>query len=182
MAGNLRQKINNFLASHSGKNRVNKKLDDLLTNGGTVESGETVYPIDEVANKFSSVLKNEISNSGLSADAESSIISGINIDVKKVGIASFCITVRISPNDSSRPSLWPDGYPSGVYDIVGLLNEGAVTRDAVYGVWSSHPEYGKIPSRTIIPGAHFIDSAISTFETLYSKKYHVKSISKEIGK
>lgn len=182
MAGNLRQKINNFLASPSGKNRVNKKLDDLLTNGGTLESGETVHSVDEVANKFANVLKNEISNSGLSPDAESSIIGGINIDVRKMRIASFHITVQINPSDSSRSSLWSDGYPSGVYDIAGLLNEGAITRDAVYGIWNSHPEYGRIPSRTIIPGAHFIDSAISTFETLYSKEYHVKSISKEIGK
>lgn len=75
----------------------------------------------------------------------------------------------IFTGDPARPSMVPELYPEGAYDIVNLLNDGYLAKHSVHGSWHGKDIY----SRAVFPGAHFIEDAIRSFKDKYRKNGNV---------
>lgn len=123
--------------------------------------------------KFIEVLRHEIETSGLSPDAIEAISNISASSPYSLGNGKSMITIYFG-GDLSRPSLQEPKY--GVVDnIVLLLNNGVDhIMSSIYGHWDSHGV--DTWSRTVIPGAHFIEQAISTFKGNYAYDYGVVDI------
>lgn len=67
--------------------------------------------------------------------------------------------VNFKPKEIGRPSLYPEKYKNGAYDIVALMNHGYHARDHVYGMWHDQ----RIRSLRDREGAHFIQKAVDRF-------------------
>ena len=77
--------------------------------------------------------------------------------------------------DMSRPSLDESKYGS-INDIVALFNNGVDhTMRPVHGLWHGKETW----SRTVTPGTHFIEQAVSDFMGNYASEYNVINISVE---
>lgn len=63
----------------------------------------------------------------------------------------------------SRPSLEPDRFPEGAYNIVALLNKGYHAKGAVYGEWHGMETWSK-ENR---PAEEYIQDAVRQFHALY---------------
>ena len=73
----------------------------------------------------------------------------------------------------SRPSLVPGKY-GGISNLAALLNNGVDHEmNRVHGIWHGQETW----SRTVIPGAHFVDDAVSSFMGSYASEYNVIDIS-----
>lgn len=161
-------KANTFLGSSSGMKKRNVCAQAILS--GNKNFGNLKHTPEEAASKFIEVLKNSIDTSGLSPNAISAIS---NIDYGDVTIHGATGTVKIQfVGDMSRPSLVPNVY-DGIDDIVALFNNGVDHKmRGVHGTWHGNETW----SRTVIPGTHFIEQAVSTFMGLYATEYGVISI------
>lgn len=161
-------KANTFLGSSSGMKKRNVCAQEILS--GKKNSGNFKHTPEEAASKFIEVLKNSIDTSGLSPNAISAIS---NIDYGDVTIHGTTGTVKIQfVGDMSRPSLAPNVF-DGIDDIVALFNNGVDHKmRGVHGTWHGKETW----SRTVIPGTHFIEQAVSTFMGLYAAEYGVISI------
>lgn len=125
---------------------------------------------DEAAQAFIKQLEDSIRGSGLSADAISSLL-GIGLSYEIIGDnGKGLVNVVVQwSGDTFRASLAPETF-GGISDIVELLNDGASIGGRVYGMWPGHYETW---NKTTFEAAHFIESAISSFD---KAKYHVVSI------
>lgn len=150
---------------------------DLIISAGlpgrkAASGGGTLHAPDEVANKFIEVLKQTISSSGLSENAINAISEFYHTEPVGVGNGQYAMRVCFG-GDLSRASLGPEKYPEGINDLAELLNDGVDhTMRQVWGTWHGE-HYG---SRTVIPGAHFMEEAINTFMSSYAKEYGVVDI------
>lgn len=92
-------------------------------------------------------------------------------------------------DDLSRRSLYEEGYPDGVKNIVWLLNYGYHARDYVYGYWDNHRESYEqgvdlrstdtdawIRSMKDREGLHFLEHGIDLFMHEYGTKHKVKVV------
>lgn len=138
---------------------------------GTIKlkSGSTVHTPEEVATKFMQVLRGSIESSGLSANAQSAISDFECTSPIDMGNGTYLIKVYFD-GDLSRPSLYPEKY-GGLNDLAEMLNDGMHAKNHVYGMW--HGEY--IRSRTVFPGTHFMEQAVSDFMGNYGTEYGVIS-------
>lgn len=140
--------------------------------GGAGVGGGSFHPPDDVVNKFIDVLKQTISSSGLSQNAITAISNFEHSAPSGIGGGKYTIRVYFS-GDLSRESLSPQKYPEGIKDLAELLNDGVDhTMKQVWGTWHGE-HYG---SRTVIPGAHFMEEAVNTFMSSYAKEYGVIDI------
>lgn len=144
-------------------------VDAAVLNGGG-GNGSIPTP-EEAAEKFIEVLKNSISSSGLSQnviDAISNLESSAPINL---GNNRYTININFA-GDMSRQSLIPDEYDD-IDNLAALYNRGVDhIMHAVKGDWHGKETY----SRTIIPGAHFVQEAIEQFKNDYGQIYHVVDV------
>lgn len=149
-----------------------KVVRNAVLNGGTLTAA---YTPQEAADKFIEVLHSSIESSGLTAEAMNAI-SDIEASAP-VEIAPNVYSIDINfAGDMSRQSLAPE-YPKfkdGISNIAKLLNHGVDKQmNPVYGIWPGH---GHTMSKTIIKGAHFVESAVNQFMADYGQTYHVVDI------
>ena len=166
-------KARSYINSKSGQARINSTLKEAMIKGRT-PSGKIVHTPEEAASKFIEVLRNSISSAGLSAGAIEAISDISHGSAHKIKDNTYIIDVYFA-GDMSRPSLDEARYGS-ITDIADLFNNGVDhTMKPVYGFW-----HGKeIWSRTVIPGTHFIEQAVSDFMSNYASEYNVINISTE---
>ncbi len=125
---------------------------------------------EETADKFAYVLRTAMNDSGLSANAINSI-GDIDYSVHQISDTVYEIRVYFS-GDLTRPSLQPEKY-GGIDDIVLLLNNGVDhTMHPVKGEWHKKEIY----NRTVIPGYHFLEQAVTDFKGNYGAEYNVVDI------
>lgn len=104
-------------------------------------------------------------------DAVSNIEHG---SAHSVGHNTYIIGVYFV-GDMTRPSLDEAKY-GGINDIVALFNNGVDhTMRPVHGLWHGKETW----SRTVIPGTHFIEQAVTDFMGNYASEYNVTNISVE---
>ena len=174
-AAAIAAKVNNYLYTSAGQKKVEDAVNKKMQTGGA-----GIHTPEEAAEKYISVLQAAIQNSGLSANAAGAI-SGLDHTGAaggKVGPNKFEYTVTVYfTGDRSRPSLDEARY-GGIDDLAELFDTGVDHQmRAVHGVWHGQ----EIWSRTVIPGAHFIDTSIADFMGNYSTDYNVINITVDRG-
>lgn len=130
--------------------------------------GGTSYSLATIAQEFVNELRTQMSSHGL-----------VGLDMYNVGdpveIAPGRFEIRIEFPDQEgihRPSLRPDKYPAGAYDIVTLLDEGYSADRPIYGMWHGQ----RIKSRQTFTGYHFIEDAIDDFTRKHQADFAIVSI------
>lgn len=158
-----------FLNTPAGIERRKQVAGDAYKAG---ESMNGMHTPEEAADKFIEVLHKTIMSSGLSANAAEAIGNDWDYGtVEDLGDGKFKIVVFFT-GDPHRESLYPEKYDDGITDIAELLNYGTGKMKAVWGVW--HGE--DIVSRTLIPGLHFMETAVTDFLGNYAAEYNVTSV------
>lgn len=137
----------------------------------TLQSGNGTHTPEEAAEKFIDVLYHEIESSGLSYNAISAISNIQHGTAHQYGDNTYIIPVYFV-GDLSRPSLNEARYGS-INDIAELFNYGVDhTMRPVHGEWHGKETW----SRTVIPGTHFMESAVRDFLGNYGSEYNVVDI------
>lgn len=160
------------MGSNAGQAKVNNMVTKVMLGSITLKSGGKTHTPEEAAEKFIDVLRNSISSSGISSDAASAISELSHSSAVPVGANTYTIEIFFT-GDLSRPSLAPGRF-GGINNLAALLNNGVDhTMRPVHGMWHGHETW----SRTVIPGAHFVDDAVSSFMGNYASEYNVIDIS-----
>lgn len=155
------------------KTEVSNLVNGVMLGNIRLQSGKGgTHTPEEAAAKFIEVLQNEINSSGLSAGAAAAISNLSHTSAQSIGNNTYVIGVYFA-GDLSRPSLDEAHYGS-ISNLAALFNNGVGhTMRPVHGIWHGQETW----SRTTIPGAHFIDSAVSSFMGNYAYDYNVLDIS-----
>lgn len=161
-------KFNQYFNSKDGIDRINAALKNYVIGIGTRPGG--LHTPEEAANKFIEVLGKTIDSSGLSPDAIEAVkhwdygrAYQINGNIYEV--------IVYEDADMGRPTMSKKDEP--IKDIVELLNYGVDHQmKRVWGTWHGN----HIGSRTVIPGAHFLEQAKNDFLGNYGTEYGVIDI------
>ena len=163
-------KAKQFMGSSEAKTRKDKIVSEVMTGKRKLENGGAVHTPEEAAAKFMDVLRQEIANSGVSDNVAAAISSLASTGATECGDGTYTIGVYFASN-LSRPSLVPERY-GGISDLATLYNEGAGPMNQVWGYW--HGNF--VGSKTVIPGAGFMEAAVATFMGSYADEYNVTGI------
>lgn len=172
----IKRKTETFLNSSAGKSLIRAQTGRALSGEIKFGSGSTAHTPDEAADKFVEVLRNTIAGSGLSEEAVQAVSNIARTNAISVGDNMYIIEIYFA-GDNSRPSLDEERY-GHIDNIVDLLNYGVDHRmNPVFGTWHGM----EIQSKTVIPGAHFIEQAVADFKGNYSSEYNVLDITIKAG-
>lgn len=167
----IMSKARKVVKSTTGKQKIDKVIDEAMLGRFKLQLVEDIYTPEETAEKFIQVLRRAISTSGLSDRAIAALDNLDYSEARKLSSGMYIIYVFWAGN-MSRPSLLPSVY-GDIEDLPGLLNDGVDHKmKQIKGVWHGE-EYR---SRTVIPGAGFMEQAVSDFMGNYSDKYNVTGI------
>ncbi len=161
-------KFNQFFNTASGERKINEALKNYVIGVGVLPGG--LHTPEEAANKFIEVLGKTIDSSGLSAEAIESVKHWDYGRAQQI-YGNIYEVIVYEAADMSRPTMSKKDGP--IKDIVELLNYGVDHQmKRVWGTWQ-----GKhIGSRTVIPGAHFLEQAKNDFLGNYGTEYGVIDI------
>lgn len=164
-------KTQSYMGSSTGQAKINNMVTKVMLGSITLKSGGKAHMPEEAAEKFIEVLKNSINSSGISSNAASAISELNHSSAVPCGMNTYIIEIFFT-GDLSRPSLVPGRY-GDINNLAALLNNGVDHEmNRVHGIWHDKETW----SRTVIPGAHFIDDAVSSFMGNYASEYNVISI------
>lgn len=169
--GAIRSKADNVVKSSSFQREKQNLIKAALSGSIKIGMGGISIPsATEAAQAFIQVLTNHISSSGISANAASAIS---NLSYGSPNFSGETCNITVSFSGTARPSLVPERYPGGISHLEELFDKGVGhTMRAVHGTWNGNDTW----SRTTIPGAHFIDAAVSDFLASYGATYNVVGI------
>ena len=156
--GSILAKAQAHMGSGAGQAKVNSTVAKVMLGTITLKSGGKTHTPEEAAEKFSEAAAaiSELSHSP-------AVPAGANV---------YTIEIFFTGN-LSRPSLVPGKY-GGISNLAALLNNGVDHEmNRVHGIWHGQETW----SRTVIPGAHFVDDAVSSFMGSYASEYNVIDIS-----
>lgn len=159
-------------AGGSAHGRFTGKMDEAMLGNVKLEfkKGGLQHTPEEAAAAFIEVLRSEIAGSGLSAGAIAKISDISAGGVQEVGYGKYSIGISFS--NVSSPSLAPETY-GGIESLAQLFNNGV--DHTMRPVHATH--FGQdFWSRTVIPGTHFVQSAIGAFMGGAAAAYGVESI------
>lgn len=168
--GNIRKMANDYISSAAAESDIDKLLEEYLNgNGGTqpVVGGGTNIPtkskMKEIANRFISMLLAE----GAALPHEIwELLSGAYMgEPVEIDERTYRFDIII-PGDLHKESLYPEGYPEGVSNIIRLFDEGyPQTRAAVYKTIEENGQKKRITSaRSRIP-LNFLQKAAENFNS-----------------
>lgn len=162
------------MGSNAGQSKVDNVVSKVMLGNIRMQSGGTAHTPEEAASKFIEVLRNSINSAGLSEGAIGAVSNIEHGSAHSIGHNTYIISVYFV-GDMTRPSLDEAKY-GGINDIVALFNNGVDhTMRPVHGLWHGKETW----SRTVIPGTHFIEQAVSDFMGNYASEYNVINISVE---
>lgn len=162
------------MGSSAGQSKVDNVVSKVMLGNIRLQSGGTAHTPEEAASKFIEVLRNSINSAGLSEGAIGAVSNIEHGSAHSIGHNTYIISVYFV-GDMTRPSLDEAKY-GGINDIVALFNNGVDhTMRPVHGLWHGKETW----SRTVIPGTHFIEQAVSDFMGNYASEYNVINISVE---
>lgn len=162
------------MGSSTGQNKIDNVISKVMLGNIRLQSGGTAHTPEEAASKFIEVLRSSINSAGLSEGAIGAVSNIEHGSAHSIGHNTYIIGVYFV-GDMTRPSLDEAKY-GGINDIVALFNNGVDhTMRPVHGLWHGKETW----SRTVIPGTHFIEQAVTDFMGNYASEYNVTSISVE---
>lgn len=167
-------KAKSHMGSNSGQNKVNNVVQKVMLGNIRLQSGGSAHTPEEAASKFIEVLRSSISSAGMSEGAIEAVSNIEHGSAHSIGNNAYIVSVYFV-GDMNRPSLDESKY-GGINDIVALFNNGVDhTMRPVHGLWHGKETW----SRTVIPGTHFIEQAVTDFMGNYASEYNVTNISVE---
>lgn len=163
----LTDALNKWANSKEGRKKIEAAHRAAIKSGksfGTVPGGDSLPDFYE--NELRRLLTKHIREAGFEFDEY----------IERVGCrwdnarGKWDIQLQFDPAQITRESMYSEGYPDGVYDIVALMNHGYKADDYVYD--------GAARSLREREGAFFIQKAVDEFNALYGEKaaasYHEK--------
>lgn len=136
-------------------------------NGLTKEKAEEAG--DKLEDCINGAISSSFSSSGAVAAIGSVERSPATLISTSAGVCRYYITVSIE--QQSRPSLYPEKYGDGAYDMAGLLDHGYSIGHAVYGEWHGNYIFG-LRSR---PATRFVAQGVDDFNGNYGATYNAQA-------
>ena len=165
----IQAKVRAWGSSGGGQAKSSKVLTDLI-NGilhfGVTITGNVVTMAEmmEAAEKMKSILAQ--CSSGLPASVQSIVANASIGPITENGPGSYCVSIQFH-GDFVRPSLQPTKY-GYVSNIVALFNNGYYAGGQVFGDWHGN-RIGSLQERV---GTHFVNQAVSVFNSTCGGQYH----------
>ena len=162
MSKPLKQQISEWVHSPTGLAEINRQLSSKKISLDQVGTGD-VAAIKSEANQLRNILVARLHEAGLtSIGVEQIHIGELHQDNKDP--MSFYVDLSIDSNDLRRPSLQPNRYPDGAYNIVTLFIRGWDS-SPIYGYWASAGK--NVRSRTHKDPEPIIEDAVNEFNVTH---------------
>ena len=171
--GSILGKAATAMNSSSVSKQVNTKIDAAMLGKAALEKGNLGnHSVDDAAAMFIQVLRNAIYSSGVSSGV-AYYLDDVDCGTPyKLSNGTYQIQIGFTDSDLSRPSLQPSMYGS-ISNLAALYNNGVDhVMKPVYGEWNGT----RVRSKTVIPGAHFMQRAVDDFAGNYAYEYNVIDI------
>lgn len=130
----------------------------------------TIAKLVELGNDAKSILDKHIKASGIKGSLR--FFTSVKPPVMN---SDFSYTIEISfDGDITSPSLYPEGYSGGAYDLPALLNHGYSAKNYVYGKnGSAYPRSlkSRVGSRFIEKSAEEIESKHKGVKVQYDGRF-----------
>lgn len=139
--GYINKLLSSYIKTPAGQALVKHYRQDVF-NGKISSAGTNILSareMNDLGNKLKDILYAEISGVIPSFAKE-----GINVSFpKETTDGEYEILVTLTPDSIQRNSLWKEGYPDGVDDIVLLFTTGYKARKSLRGEWHGKSIYSK---------------------------------------
>ena len=187
----LSSKINEYLRSAAGKRKLQGTLDGYMRQGVSRTNGGTKLVTKETVMQLAAQLRSLIIKHAELANVPPSVMNNIRSLVCTAPYndatgGSLVIDLYFA-SDLHRESLYEDGYPNGISNIIALFNNGYLASDFVYGWWDGHSATGVesgyrsfqvnnsafVRSKIARPGLQFLQDAVAEFTTTVGGDYMV---------
>lgn len=180
-------KINSFLQrwanTAEGKERIKAFVIKARLSGKPTASGETLVGDREMramAADFISILQQN-----MPAQLEGAASTLDYSNVRQINDGYLEIVISFDPDALHKESLYDEGYPKGLENIVALFNNGYHAKNYVYGWWEGHSPTGTalersssddgdfawVRSRKEREPLNFIQDTVAEFNARYGTKY-----------
>jgi hypothetical protein len=137
--------ISKWEKSSGGKARIQAYVNGLVGRGsGRTVGGSTYVGRDDMimaAREMVEYVKSSASDAGLPASVIANINSLTYTEPYDDGNGNIRIDLYFADRSNGslgRPSLYEEGYPEGVGNIIALFNNGYNAKNYVYGWWDNH--------------------------------------------
>lgn len=156
--------LNSYIKSSEGQKVVKQYRKDVFDGKIHAEDSGILSKEEMIAmgKKMVDILYSEISGAIPSFSKDAIILS----EPKPSADGEYKISINIQPDALHRDSLWQDGYPNGVDDIVLLFTTGYQARGYVYGEWHGVPYRSKISRES----NNFLMRAVDSFNSAATGK------------
>ena len=179
-ADGILDKLRAWAETDAGKQKTKDALQSISSNGKKLSNGQKIPTQEEMSRMARDLTRmiqkripEELAKSRVSPPSLSYSSPTQNAD------GSFSIALTFDPASVHRDSLYEDGYPDGVDNIVALFNCGWHAKDYAYGYWGVDmgrnvgTMYYNVRSRKDREPLYFMQDAVNEFNSKYSKKYNV---------
>lgn len=162
MSKPLKQQISEWAHSPAGQAEIKRQLSAQNISLDQVDAGD-VAAIKLEADQLRNILAARLHEAGLaSIGVEQIHIGELRQDNKDP--LSFYVDLSIDSDDLRRPSLQPNRYPGGAYNIVTLFIRGWDS-SPIYGYWASADK--NVRSRTHKDPEPIIEDAVKEFNATH---------------
>lgn len=176
----LSKKLEAYFKQDSVKQQISDKI---TKSNGTGSIASPAEVAESAAIAFITVISSKIREKSaagfFSQDIATTMINSLAYSsAYETTKGTYGITVYFDM-DVGRDSLYPKEYPSGLDDIVLLLDSGYSAGSPVYGKWKDDKQIRSLQQRD---GANFVDETFIEFFTNYSRQYGVVDIKEILDK
>lgn len=162
MARSIEEQLRDFCVSDKGKVYIKQKIKSSGSINRVADQNIN-FALSEAAD-MRRLLVRYFNDAGLTSISENQI-SFSPVYTDQDGVIRIDLTMDNA--DLRRPSLYPDGYPDGAYNIVTLFIRGWDS-SPVYGLWESRGI--SVKGRTHKSPDPMIQNAIKEFERTHTSK------------
>lgn len=162
MSKPLKQQISEWMHSAEGQAEIKRQLASQNISLSQVNSGD-LAAIKSEAKELRNILVARLQEAGLTSIG----VDQINIGELRQNDSDpllFYVDLTIDSNDLRRPSLQPNRYPDGAYNIVTLFIRGWDS-SPIYGYWASAGK--NVRSRTHKDPEPIIEDAVNEFNVTH---------------
>lgn len=174
-------KVAEWQKSPEGKKRIENAILNIVVGIAPKHPNQNVVTFDTM-NKLADILIQNIKDLAYERLPSYNAINSVGgaleglTHTKPISIGRGMYSIDIyfdNESDLYRPSLRPDIYPSGAYDIVSLFELGYSTKDdaTVSGVWHGKQTVST-PHRE---GLHFMRDAVDAYNIEYGDLYYTNA-------
>lgn len=159
--GSVMGKIQGYASSSKGKAAMQKRADDIIRKGlhsGKIKNeAELFAAMQSDANRMIAELRGVAASYGL-PESVMAHFDSLTASAPRKTATGYAIDISFA-DGLGRPSLYPEGYPEGVRNIVALFNNGYTAKYHVEGEWRGQIFKSKLSRQ----GLHFMNAAVESF-------------------